>query len=64
MINPLLPLTGTRMNKTVQKCLQALIDSLGLTIGLQMISSAQSKLDTSQPEELMPERAGKDPVTV
>jgi hypothetical protein len=52
------------MNKTMQKCLQALIDSLGLTIGLWMISSAQSKLDTSQPEELMPERAGKDPIMV
>jgi hypothetical protein len=64
MIKPLLPLTGTGMNKTVQKRLQALIDSLCLTIGLRMISSAQSKLDTSEPKELMPKRAGKDPITV
>lgn len=52
------------MHKTPKECLKALVNSLSLAISLGMISGSHVQRDSSQPEQLSPQIASKDLVSI
>ena len=52
------------MNKALEKCFEALVHPLRLSIGLRVVGRAHAELSTSQAEQLLPEMASEDAVVV
>ena len=52
------------MDETTKERLQALVDTLRLSVCLRVIASAQAKRNFDELEQLLPEQACEDLVTV
>ena len=62
--DPAQPLLGAGMNKAPEKCFEALVHPLRLSIGLRVVGGAHVELSTSQAEQLLLEMASEDAVVV
>ena len=62
--NPETPSTRTSLSKAVKESLDTLVNTLYLAISLRVVSCAQSYFRTCTPEQLLPEVACEDRVSV
>ena len=61
---PVHPLRGARVDEIAKERLQTLVDTLRLSVCLWVIAGAQAKRNFDELEQLLPEHACEDLVTV